>query len=178
MKFLDSGGEVDPRNHYGLSALIVMQVFSDGTARCRPPLDEFEKIPPRPPPYGVLRSPEELLAESAKFEKEHGRPAARPGDWTTFELWWQGLHIICAKDGALFTRSDIVLAVANTDGGSHVDPGLREAYDNLSRNNSLNWVAISPEGTTPLSNPVLPTIRQIAFEVERSLVREFPELSG
>jgi hypothetical protein len=69
-----------------------------------------------------------------------------------------------------------VLAVAHKDGVMHVDE-LEESYRRLSRSNSLGSVVTSNGGERrPMNNPVLPTIRQIAFELDQSLSQAFPEV--
>jgi hypothetical protein len=100
-------------------------------------------------------------------------PVPPAGQWRPFSAWWTRTVI---KDGAgaEFSRRDLILAVAHKDGGVHVDQ-LQEAYERLSRSNSLGWVL--GDSKAPLNNPVLPSIRQIAFEVEQSIVGTFPELS-
>ena len=46
-----------------------------------------------------------------------------------------------AKDSAqiLFSRKDFVLALANQEGGAHVDPQIKEAYDKIANSNSMGW---------------------------------------
>jgi len=39
----------------------------------------------------------------------------------------------------IFTRRKIVLELSDTDGGAHVDAGLKDDYFALSRDNSLGW---------------------------------------
>ncbi len=97
-----------------------------------------------------------------------------PFDWATahplpFRAWW---HRPVAGDNAghKFSRRDLVLTVANQDGGSHVDEMLPERYFALSRLNSQEVMAGSGEDTVPPSNdPVAVAVRQVAHEVERTL---------
>jgi hypothetical protein len=63
------------------------------------------------------------------------------------------------------SRRELILHVAETDGGAHVDPALDEAYMDLSRNNSLGWMLREGDVVRPFPPPVLPCIRQIAHEV-------------
>ena len=83
---------------------------------------------------------------------------------TDFEKWWNSPVIRDAKNQT-FTRKDLVLYVAEQDGGAHVDTGLDEKYAALSRRNSLGW-SYYEEGTKkPLSMPERASIRQIAHEL-------------
>jgi hypothetical protein len=88
--------------------------------------------------------------------------------WVDFETWWNAPVIWDANDRK-FTRREIVMAVAENDGGAHVDPSLPAAYHALSRNNSMKMVAHSVDKTWDLAGPELPTVRQIGHEVLRTI---------
>jgi hypothetical protein len=95
-----------------------------------------------------------------------------------FRRWWE--ENIIYKDGAgnIFTRRDLVTNVADTDGGAHVDPKLKEAYANLSRFNLTGLISyVNGKQSSFKNTPVLPSIRQIAHEVLKTLKDEIPELS-
>jgi hypothetical protein len=96
----------------------------------------------------------------------------------TFPDWWNKVIYIDANREN-FTRRDLVLAVANKDGGAHVDPELDQKYADFSRNNSLGWV-LSKSGVehAPLTGPVYPSIRQIAHELLLSLANVYPQYFG
>jgi len=86
-----------------------------------------------------------------------------------FVDWWNEPVLKDGK-GRTFSRRDIVSAVANTDGGAHVDPELDEAYMELSRKNSLGWVVNSGTGESSLAGrPELACVRQIAHELLHTL---------
>jgi hypothetical protein len=78
----------------------------------------------------------------------------------TFEDWWN--EIIFDDKNNVFTRRDIVLFVANTDGGAHVDPDLKESFALLTKYNSLGISDLN--GTQPQNNPIYQAIRVIAEE--------------
>ncbi len=87
-----------------------------------------------------------------------------------FDTWWNAI-IVLDMEGASFSRRDLVLILANQDGGAHVDPNLDEKYYKLTRQNSLNWQTSSGEGGwKAVSNPHYSAIRQIAHEVLKSLI--------
>ena len=74
------------------------------------------------------------------------------------------------SDGTLFCRKEFVLALANQEGGAHVDPQIKAAYDKLANSNSMGWTykeGDSPE--IPLSNPVPFAVRQISYEAVESV---------
>jgi len=102
-----------------------------------------------------------------------------PGRWKkmSFDRWWK--REIMYRDSArnTFSRKDLVLAVADKEGGAHIDSKLDQDYANLSRFGSLSWKVVMHGVETSFKNtPVFPSIRQIAHEVLKTLKDEFPEL--
>lgn len=97
----------------------------------------------------------------------------------SFRRWWDKV-VVRDLTSATFTRRRLVLDVSNKEGGAHVDPKLDADYAKLSRFNSMGWkvsVAGGPQHD-PINSPVLPSIRQIAHEVLRTLKDEYPDLVG
>lgn len=78
-----------------------------------------------------------------------------------FEDWWN--HVIFDDKKNIFSRKDIVLYVANKDGGAHLDLELPEKYANLVKYNSLGWTNYN--GDPIENNPVYMALRVIAQEV-------------
>jgi hypothetical protein len=82
-----------------------------------------------------------------------------------FENWWNTKKVLVDKKSNIFTRRKLVLELADTDGGAHVDEALKADYHDLTRKNSLGWFNVDQWGKSEaLENPVPPSIRQIAFE--------------
>ncbi len=95
----------------------------------------------------------------------------------SFQEWWEGVQIIRDKDGRTFARRDLVIEVANKDGGAHIDPSLKANYASLSRFNSVGWIFVKNDIKGRFKNsPVEPSIRQITHEVLETLRDEFPTL--
>jgi hypothetical protein len=90
-------------------------------------------------------------------------PRTRTG--LSFEEWWN--EIVFTDDGNhnRISRKDLILTVANQDGGGHVDPGIDGVYDNFVRDNPLGWTLVRGGNSEPMSDPTKIAIRQIAFEV-------------
>jgi hypothetical protein len=89
----------------------------------------------------------------------------------SFDTWWTSIVLQDAAGNAL-TRRDIVLAVANSEGGAHVDPKLKPAYAAVAREDSLGTIEYPTRGgerRTVDANPVLAVMRQIAYELEKTL---------
>lgn len=82
--------------------------------------------------------------------------------------------IFVDQKGSETSRKDLILTVANKDGGAHVDPVLDGKYADLSRRNSLAWRFTSPRGDFPLEGPEKAAIRQITHEILKSLNPTMP----
>lgn len=81
--------------------------------------------------------------------------------------WWN--EIIFDDKMFFISRRDVILSVANQDGGAHVDPILNESYSNITKRNSLGYYQVSNAvKTSPINNPAYASIRQIAHEVLHS----------
>ena len=93
-----------------------------------------------------------------------------------FPKWWNMIVIVAKgnKKDIAFSRRELVLHVANTDGGSHVDDTLDEKYMALSRWNAVGIATIQDGIEKPIDNPVFACIRQIAHEVLSTLQNEHP----
>jgi len=91
-----------------------------------------------------------------------------PSRWLRFEEWWNN-KIIKDNRGRKFSRRELILHIAETDGSAHVDPELPADYMDLSRNNSLGWVISDGSTDRPFPPPVMPCMRQISHEVLETL---------
>ena len=86
-----------------------------------------------------------------------------------FVNWWND-PVLKDNKGRTFCRRELVLHVADTDGGAHVDPELDAAYMAISRENSLGWIFSDGKSESPLGGrPELICMRQIAHELLSTL---------
>lgn len=113
-----------------------------------------------------------------------GLPPMRP---VRFQDWWNE-PIIRDADRRTFSRRSLVLNVADTDGGAHVDPELDEEYMALSRRNSLGWETsqavgfslqlgnahVRPPGSPLQGRPELVCMRAIGHELLCTIHRNVP----
>lgn len=92
-----------------------------------------------------------------------------------FPDWWS--HPFQIADDQ-FIRKQIVLNVANQDGGAHVDPQLDPLYAQLTRTNFAGWKYTNAEGTERDfdGNVALACVRQIAYEIRRTLTEQLQHL--
>jgi hypothetical protein len=128
-------------------------------------------------------------------------PPERIHPGAAFVDWWRD-SVLTDADGTEFSRKDLVLQVANKDGGAHVDGTLPTDYAALTRDNSIGLtqdpaagpnkavlgfgLTASVEGLAraradghPLENSLtLAHVRQIAWElsdtIRRHLVLDAP----
>lgn len=102
-------------------------------------------------------------------------PPDIPPRYVSFDEWWNRV-IFVDQGGHETARKDLILAVANKDGGAHIAPVLDEKYADLSRRNSLAWQYSGPRGDLPLEGPEKAAVRQIAHEVLKSFDRTMPNM--
>lgn len=95
-----------------------------------------------------------------------------------FNQWWTRSVVVAVAgvEKRYYSRQNLVLNVAETDGGAHVDERLDETYNELSRLNGLGLNAIIKGKKYPLLYPELPCLRQIGHEVLLTLKRRAPNL--
>lgn len=95
----------------------------------------------------------------------------QPSKYILFPTWWNKV-VIKDSNKNTFSRRELVLALANKDGGAHVDPDLDQAYADLTRNNSVGWVFSNGTDSSPINEVELYSVRQIAYEVITSVERK------
>ena len=85
-----------------------------------------------------------------------------------FDEWWDR-QVVLSTGGmspTTYTRKQIILFLANQDGGAHVDPSLNRDYFDMTRNNKHGWFLVDGETDIPMSNDRIKlSVRTIAFEV-------------
>ncbi|WP_249593627.1 hypothetical protein [Peribacillus frigoritolerans] len=93
----------------------------------------------------------------------------------TFNKWWTEMKVISDGNNK-FSRKDLIMNVANKDGGAHIDSKLNKSYSKLTRENSLNvFHQDNANQLTSVKGVELASIRQIAFELIRTLSRKYPK---
>jgi hypothetical protein len=105
-------------------------------------------------------------------------PAFTSGVTLPFEDWWT-MPLIETGELRYFSRRQLVLIMANQDGGAHVDPSLDRDYhaltlDNLGREaeigDNLPDKTMGGEVPSVQGNVAAQSVRQIAFEVLATLL--------
>lgn len=88
--------------------------------------------------------------------------------WTSFDYWWTTNRIVDEEFNPL-SRKQIVLWMANTDGGAHIGK-MAATYRSVSRESSMGVTLSKLAGKTKADDSPLPAaMRQIAEEVRFSI---------
>lgn len=95
--------------------------------------------------------------------------------WKSFEQWWNQSVVADGRRNLSLNRREVVLAVADQDGGAHVDPELRDEYAEISRG-KFGWMEVVDGVAYPIRPLHLACVRQVAHEVLRSLQKYDPGL--
>jgi len=93
--------------------------------------------------------------------------------FVNFEEYWNKIIFIDNKEKE-FSRKDIILFLANQDGGSHIDPNLDNNYGRLSRENSIGWMSKADNSKwKPLEGVELVAVRQIGHELLKTFIPNY-----
>jgi hypothetical protein len=90
----------------------------------------------------------------------------------SFDQWWSR-PIFRNKEMQVLTRKDLILSVADQDGGAHIDPALNEAYSKLSRGGAMGWRYTGQSGSYIIRPPELAAVRQIVHEVLKTFQPDY-----
>jgi len=123
-----------------------------------------------------MRHPPEYVAHCT-LDDEYGAPAARPW-WRLLkrEQWWEQV-VMNLPSKELLSRKQIILSMRDMEGGAHVDPETTEAIAVLTRGDPMNMYITENGITAPFDrSPLMPTVRQIGFEVAQSVGVHFDEM--
>ena len=88
-----------------------------------------------------------------------------------FDTWWNK-NIFINPNGDSLSRKQLILFISNQEGGAHIDPLIDEVFDKFrhSYSGGIRVLGSISGIERDFDNiPVLPSIRQISFEVIESL---------
>ena len=74
----------------------------------------------------------EQWTERTEFKPRCTAPPLGRSGWRRFERWWAA-PVIKTNGGEVFSRANLVLTMADQDGGAHIDAALEEKYYRLTR---------------------------------------------
>ena len=96
-----------------------------------------------------------------------------------FDDWWE--ECVCENHRSALTRRDLVLAVANKDGGSHFDAKVEERYDDFRKSWSGGSSLVGRRSRLKRGYdniPIYPATRQICYELLCSHADDLTSRSG
>src|ERR1019366_9006734 len=136
MQFVDTSMPINPRNLIKSHGGLVMMKMTTGTGA--------EWVPRKEVPMPV--------------------PGSEPRD-VSFQSWWQDMDVTRDSDGTVWSRRRMVLAIANKEGGAHIDPTQPLNVHAIEEANSMGWKYRDPiVGDQLMSNgPLIPSVRRIAY---------------
>lgn len=135
-------------------------------------IDTAEDVNPENllPTFGLVLA--RLGGGVARYVAPLGAPLPKPIWLIPFQYWWDK-SVICVPGDFTISRKYLVLAMADQDGGAHVDPELDELYYRLTREHALNAVYSVGGITYPIPHIATASVRQIAHEVLATLVKPY-----
>lgn len=87
--------------------------------------------------------------------------------WSSFDSWWNKI-IFRNPDNTTLTRKELVLTVANKDGGAHIDKSITANFDKFRHSYSGGFTikGINSGIVRDFDNvPINPALRQVSFEL-------------
>lgn len=149
--FYDSASAFDPMNRLTSNCLTTMKVSAENRGELK-----GEYIAPL----------DNLSGRKSKNRK------------VSFDRWQKRNIIYKDNVGSEFNRRDLILNVADKEGGAHVDPKLDQSYASLSKSQSLAQKIRTSDGRVKEfeNSPIPPSIRQISHEVLKTLKDEVVDL--
>lgn len=114
----------------------------------------------------INASGEEIV--SIKHKPRFVIPPFQPDIYDDFDNWWTRTVIIDNNRNE-FSRRDIVLYIANKEGGAHIDKELPEVFKALSRDNAFGFKYVNNGQEVDFESIIFPAIRQIAWELNDAL---------
>lgn len=120
------------------------------------------------PTFGLVQA--HVSHAGSNFVPPLDRPIGHPVWMIPFEYWWNK-RVIRIPRLLELTRAELVLTMADQDGGAHVDSEMEERYYRLTRENAIGYQFTDSRGRSiPIGGLEGASVRQIAQEVLASLV--------
>lgn len=85
-----------------------------------------------------------------------------------FDTWWNKI-VFAENIHKGYSRKDLVLQLANKEGGAHVDPKLDKKFNELHNGVYFNTVFVKDSTEEPIPDAPAYAVRQIAFELLKSI---------
>ena len=126
-----------------------------------------------------------ILAQDGKAAREEATTNCHPvydvfdkGTWSRvkFSKWWHD-PVLAAANRRVLTREQLVLAMANQDGGAHIDRMMDEAYASVTGKQDVKVTYhVGGVSASAKHGRHYSAVRQIAYEVQMTLDAELSDL--
>ncbi len=156
LTWVDTAGVTHPKAMSSAACLTLMKIASGPHSHGEyiPKLDLYPPVPIR--------------------TRDGGR--INRGSRIPFDHWWMN-PVLRDPNGVHYSRKQLVLALANDEGGTHVDPEMKAAHRAVADSNWFGWVvsdgtdlaSAAMESVAFEKNPLMASVRQIGFEVVQSI---------
>lgn len=114
-----------------------------------------------------------LQRDSAKYKAPLSDTPLSLNHSKPFEEWWEKLVFAKSKNEG-YSRKKLILALANKEGGAHVDPKLNKQFESLVNGEYFENFFVSGNDQSPIEEAPAFAVRQIAFEIIKSLEKNKP----
>ena len=126
IQFINSGTPIDPKNLLPSCSLLVIK-SSGGTVTNMSFVSSGK----------LQNNPSVFVSDSSDSGFQFLPCYERHISNEIFEDWWKNQIIITDIKQNKFSREDIVLSIADTYGGAHIDPSIKEPFYNITNTNSI-----------------------------------------
>ena len=160
LSWVDTAGVPNPKTTSSSACLTLMKVCS-GARRRAEYVPKLGLYPPAP-----IRT-----REGGSIER---------GSRIAFDHWWTN-PVVKDCDGMVFSRKQLVLALAHHGCAPAGDAQTAAACESLRSSRSLRWVVSGEKAwasTTLESNPVMASIRQIGYETLQTIRQQRDVIEG
>ncbi|MDZ4269536.1 MAG: hypothetical protein U1D00_28295 [Mycobacterium sp.] len=160
LTWVDTAGVPNPKTMSSSACLTLMKVGS-GTRRRAEYVPKLGLYPPAP-----IRT-----RDGGSIER---------GSRISFDHWWTN-PVVKDCDGFVFSRKQLVLALARYGCETADEAETAAACESLRASGSLNWVVSGEKAwasTALESHPVMASVRQIAYEVLQTIRQQRDVIEG
>ena len=110
----------------------------------------------------------------SRYTPRLGRNPRIKSAMVPFEAWWRKTEIVDEEKGLDLTREGIVIAVSNTQ-ANDVDPSLNDSFNKLLLKAAIGWIDEHEAARADMMVIEFASVRQIAYELLKSLREQAPE---
>lgn len=170
--FWDSGDQVNIKNQAPQYVLTIMRMTVGAGEGMRLDFAHFGKPTPADASQSQIR---ESTTSSVSFMPRLDADPARVASFVPFEHWWKRPILmqsnLVGESRVVLSRRGLILAMANKEGGAHVDKKLDAEYAEITRGELLGIKATSTKGEVAVGPAHQASAAQIGYELLKTIER-------